>query len=218
TTDKADYAPMEIVTITGDHFDAAKTYMLQIASYDVPPVNFTSDVTSDDSGHFVYKYQLDGTYRPNYEVYVKDGFMVVASTTFTDANPATDISQCQNGGVGAALQPCSETAPNNAASGYGYEGNANANSGNSHWFEGDFVPLRIVATNYVNGPGYIEFSIDVTKGGKHAYDYIAGFDATETTGASTATHANHNNPVTDIIAGANPASPDSSGNIPAATL
>ncbi len=218
TTDKPDYAPMEMVTITGSGFDPGRTFNLQIVSSDIPPVELNTDVVADAGGKFVYKYQLDGNYRPNYTVYVKDGLTVIAQTSFTDANPATDISQCQNGGIGDPLQPCSETAPFAAASGYGYEGNANANGSNSHWFEGDFVPLRIVATNYVAGAGYIDFSIDVTKGNKHAYDYIGSFDATETTGASNSINANHNNPVTDIIAGASPTSPDSTGNIPAAIL
>jgi len=218
TTDKPDYAPMEVVTITGNNFEPGKTYTLQVASSDMPPVALTTDVTADSSGQFVYKYQLDGTYRPNYAIYVKDGSQIVASTTFTDANPATDISQCQNGGIGDPLQPCSETPPNNAASGYGYEGNANANGGNSHWFEGDFVPLRIVATNFVAGPGNIQFSIDITKGGKHAYDYVGSFDATESTGATAGSHANHNNPCGDVISGCDPTAPDSSGGVPGATL
>ena|GEM_PF-1694794 len=217
TSDKSDYSPIETAVLTGSSFDPNKTYTLEIISSDAPAVDFATSITTNDKGEFVYAYQLDGNYRPNYTVYIKDGSTTVATTKFTDANIATDISQCQNGGIGDPLQPCNESDfP--AASGYGYEGNANSNGGNSHWFEGDFVPLRIVGTNYSVGAGNIQFSIDVTKGGKHAYDYIGTFSSTETTGAPTSSHANHNNPVGDIISGDLPTTPDSSGAIPAAAL
>lgn len=218
TTDKADYAPTDTALISGTGYNAGQTYTLIITSSDVPAVNFSTAVTADSDGTIIYAYQLDGNYRPNYQVAIKDvSGTVLATTSFTDANVATDISQCQNGGIGDPLQPCNEsTFP--AASGYGYEGNANSNGSNSHWYEGDFVPIRIVATNYSAGAGNIQFSIDITKGGKHAYDYIGSFDATETTGASSSTHANHNNPVGDIISGADPTAPNSQGVIPVATL
>src|SRR5258706_4822982 len=217
TTDAPDYSPTSVALITGTGLTSGKTYTLVVSSTDAPPVTFTDAVTADSQGSFSFAYQLDGNYRPNYKVEVKDGSVVVASTTFTDSNVANDISQCQNGGVGNPLQPCNESDfP--AANGYGYEGNANANSSNSHWSEGEFVPLRIVGTNYSAGAGNVQFSIDVTKGGKHAYDYVGNFDSTETTAASSGTHANHNNPVTDLIASATPTSPDSVGVVPAATL
>lgn len=216
TTDKADYAPTDVVLVSGTGFTPEKTYTLVISSTDEPPVTASDSVTADSQGYFAYAYQLDGNYRLNYLVEVKDGDYIVASTTFTDG-VATDIDQCQNGGVGNALQPCNESDfP--AASGYGYEGNSNANSNNSHWNEGEFVPLRIVGTDYSAGAGNIQFSIDVTKGGKHAYDYVGSFDYTETTGATAGVHANHNNPVTDIIPTALPTNPDSIGVVPAATL
>lgn len=218
TTDKLDYYPWESVTVTGSGLMPIYNYELIITSNDPPAVTHIALITTNVSGEFTSVYTLDGNYRPNYSIELKDGEAVVATTTFTDANPATDISQCQNGGIGDTLQPCSETAPYAAANGYGYEGNANSNGSNSHWYEGDFVPIRIVATNYAAGAGNIQFSIDVTKGGKHAYDYIGSFDATETLSDSTSTHANHNNPVTDIRSGESPNDPDSEGDIPPATL
>jgi uncharacterized repeat protein (TIGR01451 family) len=215
-TDKLDYSPTEAVVITGYGFTPGETYTLTVSSSDEPATSTTVEVTADSNGGFVYVYQLDGIYRPNYLVEVKSGETMVALTTFTDS-VANTIDQCQNGGVGDPLEPCNESDfP--ASTGYGYEGNANANSNNSHWNEGDFVPLRIIGTDYSAGAGYIQFSIDVTKGGKHAYDYIGDFDGTETTGTSSAINANHNNPVTDIIPGASATAPDSVGTVPAATL
>jgi len=223
TTDKADYLVGEVATIFGKFFQSVQNLVLKIFGSGPDGNDYTEttqNITADDQGSFTTTYTLDNIFRPLYTVTANstEG-MELARTTFTDANPATDISQCQNGGVGDPLQPCSETAPFAAASGYGYEGNAAANSSNSHWTEGDFVPLRIVATNYSAGVGYIDFSIDVTKGGKHAYDYVGSFDQTETTGATAGSHFNHNNPVGDIIVGADPTVPaDSTGTVPLAAL
>lgn len=220
STDKPDYFPWESVTVFGKFFESFKNIVVTIAGgVGETYREFVHQVQTNAEGAFTVVQQLDNVFRPDYTATVTDeNGEVLAQVAFTDAQPATDINQCQNGGVGAPLQPCSESAPFPAASGYGYEGNAAANSSNSHWTEGDFVPLRIVATDFAAGAGYIDFSIDVTKGGKHAYDYIGSFDATETTGATAGSHFNNNNPVTDIIAGASPASPDSIGTIPAATL
>ena len=38
-------------------------------------------------GKFVFYYQLDGIYRPNYKVEVKDEGFVFATITFTDSDP-----------------------------------------------------------------------------------------------------------------------------------
>jgi hypothetical protein len=220
SSDKSDYFPWEKVTIFGHLFEALKSIVVTITGgTGTTYMQFVQTVITDENGNFTAIQPLDNVFRPDYTATASDeDGNVLAETTFTDANPATDISQCQNGGIGDVLQPCSETAPNAAASGYGYEGNANANGSNSHWFEGDFVPLRIVATNFAPGAGYIDFSIDVTKGGKHAYDYIGDYDATEKTGAPDSAHANQNNPCGDIVAGCSPTAPNSVGSVPGATL
>ena len=83
----AEYAPTDTALINGSGFNANETYTLIISSTDEPPVNFEAQVTADGNGNFVYAYQLDGTYRPNYKVEVKDSNgTVVATTTFKDAN------------------------------------------------------------------------------------------------------------------------------------
>lgn len=90
TTDKQDYGPTESVVISGSGLQPITIYSLTVSSTDDPAVNFTTPVVTDISGSFSYTYQLDGNYRPNYGVELKnkDGSTVVA-TTFTDALPDT---------------------------------------------------------------------------------------------------------------------------------
>lgn len=85
-TDKPDYAPTEIAVISGIEFTPETTYSLTISSTDDPATNTTVDVTTDKDGSFVYMYQLDGTYRPNYSVEIKLSDAVIANTTFTDSD------------------------------------------------------------------------------------------------------------------------------------
>ncbi len=86
TTDKSDYTPTDIVIISGKNFDKNQTFTLVISSNDEPSVNFQAEVKTDENGGFIYSYQLDGTYRPNYKVEVKDSSgEIIAQTTFTDA-------------------------------------------------------------------------------------------------------------------------------------
>ncbi|MBI4092106.1 MAG: chitobiase/beta-hexosaminidase C-terminal domain-containing protein [Candidatus Levybacteria bacterium] len=85
-TDKPDYAPTDTAIISGTGFSPGETYTLVITSEDEPPVHFETSVTADENGSFVYAYQLDGNYRPNYKVEVKDSDgNVITHTSFTDA-------------------------------------------------------------------------------------------------------------------------------------
>lgn len=99
TTDKEDYAPTEVVVITGSGFDANTTYTLVITSSDEPPVNFQTYVKADENGGFLYTYQLDGNYRPNYGAKLLDlNGNIIASTFFTDAAPTLNITRSGAGG------------------------------------------------------------------------------------------------------------------------
>jgi hypothetical protein len=60
--------------------------------------------------------------------------------------------------------------------------NGNANSSNSHWFEGDFVPYRLAISDLAAGSHTVQFMYDVTSGGKHAQDYLGSYNATASTG------------------------------------
>ena len=89
STDKLDYSPTDTAVITGVGFTARKTYTINITSSDEPVVNFSDSVKANDKGEILYSYTLDGTYRPNYQVKIKDLERVVARTSFTDAKPQT---------------------------------------------------------------------------------------------------------------------------------
>lgn len=178
TTDKADYSPTETVVITGSELEANTSYTLVISSGDDPAVRFETQVTTDESGSFVYLYQLDGNYRPNYLIEVYLGSVLVTSVTFTDAKgggpgPSADLDQCANGGVGDPAVPCDGSAWQN--------GNLNHNQ--AHYFEGQFVPYRMRFDHLTpGGSNTITIGYDTTKSGKHAIDYLGTYDATETTG------------------------------------
>ena len=99
TTDKPDYAPTDTALITGSKLNPNTIYSLTISSSDNPATSTTVDVTSDENGVFAYAYQLDGKYRPNYKVELRDqAGNTVATTSFTDsnstANPALPSSCC----------------------------------------------------------------------------------------------------------------------------
>lgn len=85
-TDELDYAPTDTVLVTGIGFSPNKEYGIEITS-DTGNFKFSDRVASDESGNLFYSYQLDGTYRPDYKVEVKDDAgQVVASMTFTDSS------------------------------------------------------------------------------------------------------------------------------------
>ena len=101
STDKPDYAPTDVALITGSNFSANATYNLVITSDNL---EFSDNVTTDESGNFTYFYQLDGTYRPLYKAEVKDSSgTVIASTTFTDSRTAN--SATLNGGASVTVLP-----------------------------------------------------------------------------------------------------------------
>jgi len=84
-----------------------------------------------------------------------------------------NIEQCANGPISAPI-PCNVTGGND-----GYvRGNLVASK--SHYQEGQFVPIRIVAEDLVIGQSYtVTIGYDYTKGGKYATDYLGNYDYTE---------------------------------------
>jgi hypothetical protein len=128
---------------------------------------------------------------------IATGFFAVTrlSTVFA-ANPAVSIDQCDNGPVGGTPVSCDNPGnPNN------HYGSGNVNASKAHWNEGDVLPYRAVLHNLNPGINTVTFSFDTAKSSelRHAIDYLASFDVTETTGAATSTHANGNDPCGDIF-------------------
>lgn len=92
TTDKPDYSPIDVAIISGNSLILNTDYTLIISSTDPPAVNFETKITTNNSGSFIYSYQLDGNYRPNYQVAIKDSTGTVVTTTFTDSAPTIAIT------------------------------------------------------------------------------------------------------------------------------
>ncbi|MGA2285860.1 MAG: hypothetical protein ABSG55_06300, partial [Dehalococcoidia bacterium] len=99
TTDKADYSPEEIVTVSGGAFAPNTAYDVVVIRPDGTIVKGDGSfvpgwdtVTSDDTGAFTYSYQLDGisgTYEVRAYPSPWDGDLAEspdASMTFTDGN------------------------------------------------------------------------------------------------------------------------------------
>lgn len=168
-TDKLDYSPTDMVVISGSGFIPNKDYSLEIVSTDAPPVDFTTQVKADSWGNISYTYQLDGNYRPNYTVYIKNGVVVVMTTTFTDTSLKKDFAQCANNDSPTPAGQCH------------WIGSALQNS-NSDYGEGMTVPQRIVFTDIPATTGNIHtltFSHQATKGGIHAYDFLTAYNQSD---------------------------------------
>ncbi len=160
TTDKADYAPTDTAIISGTGFKANHTYNLTVKSDDAPITSTTVEITTDENGSFVYAYQLDGIYRPNYQVAVTNpGGHIIATTTFTDANPSADLDQYANDDNDWV--------------------NGNLGTHNSTYYEGDTVPYRMKFDNLSLASHTITIEWDTAKSDKHATDYLESYDATE---------------------------------------
>jgi hypothetical protein len=88
-TDKADYAPEEIVTIYGEgfHGKVALTVVRPDGSINDPEHGIVGEwtVEADENGKFETTYQLDGILG-TYTVTATDEYGNAATTTFTDAN------------------------------------------------------------------------------------------------------------------------------------
>ncbi len=85
---------------------------------------------------------------------------------------AASLEQCQNGGIGDPIEPCSGT---NWVTG-------NVNQSKAHWREGDSVAYRQILSGFTVGATVhtVTIGYDTTKGAKHAIDYLTSFDRTET--------------------------------------
>ncbi len=91
-TDKEDYSPNEVVLISGHGFIPNTPYVLVIAS-ETGQLAEQFGILTNKEGSFEYSYQLDGTYRPNYSVFVYDSNNnLVTETSFTDSPPSECIS------------------------------------------------------------------------------------------------------------------------------
>lgn len=98
----------------------------------------------------------------------------LASSPAGAANPAADLDQCANGGVGDADEQCRG----------GNWVNGNLGPSKAHYAEGESLPYRMVLSGLsTSGSHVLALEWDTTKGGKHALDYLSTYNRTETDAA-----------------------------------
>src|SRR5205085_77529 len=96
SSDRFDYNPGSTAIISGNFFPVAQWVALKIFGGSQSDGTYTESnvqVMPDNTGLFTYNYQLDDVARPLYTVVANstiDGTQL-ATLTFTDSNPATDI-------------------------------------------------------------------------------------------------------------------------------
>jgi hypothetical protein len=153
-TDKPDYAPGETVTIFGSGFTANTNILLTITRPDLTAGTYMT--LSNTSGNFAYYYALNGILG-TYVVTATDGANS-ATTTFTDA-VHVDFKQYANIWdlwINSILQ-----------------------SGKSTYYEGMSVPQRVIfedIASTISDVHTLTLSHQATKGGKHAYDWLTGWN------------------------------------------
>ena len=213
--EQPEYYPNQTISIIGKFFSAVSNFVLNIfASDESGTVTYTApkiDVTSDVDGGFSTLFTLDSTAHPIYTVQAFDlSNNLLSQITFLDPpgfNPSVSIDQCANGGTtGDPIERCATKPPLSNSS---YQSGA-VNGSKAHWQEGEVLPYRAVIKDLAAGVNTVTFSFDTAKGSelKHAIDYLASFDHTETTGSASGNHANENNPCEDTITGCDPSNPD----------
>ncbi len=173
STGKEDYHPGETASIFGSLFSSLQNIVLKIFGSDDNNQNYTEEtqtVEADADGSFEASYTLDDLYRPFYEVYAYDTEgEELASTWFRDSSVSA-YDQCQNDdgdGYVTGDTGCRWTTGNLIAS-------------NSTYHEGDSTVQRLWVEGFVPGsPHTVTFKYGTTKGGKHAYDFLTTYDASE---------------------------------------
>lgn len=168
STDKEDYSPTELVTISGSGFYPEMGYVIELTSID--DFYFVDTFVTDSDGGFVYEYQLDGVYRPEYKVYIRNYLNeVVAEISFLDSAVGT-YDQCSNDdgdGYATGDTECRWV-------------NGNLNGTNSTYMEGDATVQRLWLNGFEPGSDHtITLQYGTTKGGSHAYDFLTSWDWSE---------------------------------------
>jgi len=221
-SDRADYTPGSTVTLTGANWVAGNSVHIVVNDTLGQTWQHVADVTAAGDGSIVDVFTLPNYFIAKFDV-TATGSAGTVTTTFTDSSAV--LSQCQNGGVGDPTEPCEGGKPpdgGNGPNGFQNYEPGNVNGGKGHWAEGEFIAYRTLLSGLAGGPHTLDIRYDTVSGGKHALDYLGSYDATETTGASTTFHYNHNNPCFDIDLNGGtcgtPAAPTDTSQIPTPTI
>ncbi len=173
STDTDDYHPGDTATIFGNFFQSLQNVVLKIFGSDRNDNNYTEEtqnLTADALGAFTSAYSLDSIYRPFYDITASDtNGNILAQGFFRDSAIGT-YDQCSNDlGIGYS------SGDTGCRWVFG-----NLNSNNSTYQEGDSTVQRLWLEGYAPGTTHtVTFDYGTTKGGKHAYDFLTTWDASE---------------------------------------
>src|SRR5262245_44425609 len=181
TSDKADYPPGATVTLTGAAWASGEqvhivvndtigqTWKLSSGVNGAP-----ADPVADSGGGFSYVFSLPNYFVSDYDVTATGPSSGTATATFTDANAAANLDQCQN-----------DAAPSDPTDGCTLDSDwarGNLTPSKSNYREGDSIPYRLKFSNLNTSISHtVIIKWDTTKNDKHAIDYLTTFNRTVTT-------------------------------------
>ena len=178
TTDKSDYQPFDVVTITGRNWYPREVVTLVLEEDPGTHPDVTLYAAADDQGRFsndqfiVQPHDLGVTFTLTATGTVSGA---TAQTTFTDSQhsggqPAANLDQCRNG---------APETPNNCLDFGGSAGWVNGNAGetNAHYTEGLSIPYRAELTNLPTDGTVITLTLgyDIKHSGRHAIDFLTHY-------------------------------------------
>jgi hypothetical protein len=147
TTDKQDYAPGSVVTITGAGWPAGDSVTV-FTNYTAGQTwSQTDHVTADGSGGFTDQVTLPTSFVSSYTVKASDASGLSATATFTDASISLEGQQC--------------VLSNNVCTGVG-DGTWTAQQLNS-WRELDNIPTRVHWQNAIGSNQVVTVTFPHTK-------------------------------------------------------
>jgi T1SS-143 domain-containing protein len=191
STDRADYAPGDTVTSTLSGIKAGSTYTFQIQDLPSAPGDdgqadvykpFTvtdggkGDLDGKANGQIVTAWTVPHTndaVNATLSLTATGNDGTVASTTFTDAPPASS-------NVSVRLDQWADgPAPDADGTGQANEVfvNGNLNQTKAHYNEGDAIPYRVLLDDLNPGTTYgLKIQWDTVDSGAYALDYLTGFN------------------------------------------
>jgi hypothetical protein len=177
STEQADYAPGERVTITGSGWQPGETVALLIREEPETHPDVTASAVADAQGRFVNTDFTPGPTDAGRNFTVTAVGQVsgrVAQTVFSDALGFT-MEHCQNGTLANLGVPCG-TAASPAHPDWD---TGDINGSNSEYREADGVPYRLIISNLADGTWTVRLNHRFTKGGVYAYDRLTRYNLTQ---------------------------------------
>ena len=118
---------------------------------------------------------------------VRLGVLLLGAAQLVSANPSASLSQGGNGSFTNAVSPVNWQ-------------NGNANENNSHYFEGESIPYRLVITGLSPGTHNVVLEWDIRNSSEMAIDYVTHFQRiAETVNPLSGLSGNFGPPVTVAI-------------------